>query len=216
MLLRGTKQSKFKIATLRSRWQISDIKLLKHKWNASVWRMQFKGVILTTLCVMPVKTMTKNNGWHLLSTFYMSWLLLPYTYKLFSNLLLYSIENFMRISGKKLVILSLTLISTCAVALGGTYALGFFQDWTWTNAAQTQTSLVQTLRMQAIQQLIDNKFTHFATMPFGPGNDNMHITGSMTYPDYPDYVVKTNIFLQDDLDVLLAKKMKEQPVARSF
>ncbi|HBB04773.1 TPA: hypothetical protein DCZ39_07975 [Patescibacteria group bacterium] len=70
--------------------------------------------------------------------------------------------------------------------------------------------------MQAIQQLIDNKFTHFATMPFGPGNDNMHITGSMTYPDYPDYVVKTNIFLQDDLDVLLAKKMKEQPVARSF
>lgn len=53
-------------------------------------------------------------------------------------------------------------------------------------------------------------------MPFGPGNDNMHITGSMTYPDYPDYVVKTNISLQDDLDVLLAKKMKEQPAARSF
>lgn len=68
--------------------------------------------------------------------------------------------------------------------------------------------LLQNLRIQAIQQLIEKKFDRFATMPFGPGNDNMHLTGSTTYPDYPDYIVNTGIQLQDDLDILLEKKIQ--------
>jgi len=32
----------------------------------------------------------------------------------------------------------------------------------------------------------------------------------MTYPDYPDYVVNTGVAMEDDLDILLEKKMSEQ------
>ncbi len=51
-------------------------------------------------------------------------------------------------------------------------------------------------------------------MPFGPGNDNMHLTWSQVYPNYPEYLVNTGINLEDDLDILLEKKI--QNTARSF
>lgn len=91
--------------------------------------------------------------------------------------------------------------------LGKTFALGLFQEGIWWN----QEELLQDLRIQAIQQLIDKKFDHFVTMPFGPGNENMHLTWSMTYPEYPGYFVNTGIVVQDDLDILLEKKIEEQP-----
>ncbi len=67
-----------------------------------------------------------------------------------------------------------------------------------------------------IQQLIDKKFDRFATIPFGPSNDTMHITWSMTYPDYPKYIVVTGIQLQDDLDVLIQKKLQTVDISLSL
>ncbi|MFA7717691.1 MAG: VanW family protein [Candidatus Absconditabacterales bacterium] len=78
-----------------------------------------------------------------------------------------------------------------------------------------QEKSLPSLRIQAIQQLIDKGFNHFQTIPFGPGSDHMHLTGSMTYPDYPDYVVVTGIQIQDDLDILLEKKIQEYAGDRS-
>jgi hypothetical protein len=76
--------------------------------------------------------------------------------------------------------------------------------------------LVQDLRIQAIQQLIEKKFDRFVTIPFGPGSDNMHLTGSTTYPDYPDYIVNTGIQINDDLDILLEKKIQKLNNDRPF
>lgn len=107
----------------------------------------------------------------------------------------------MNISGRRILLLLsvsvLTLVSTLA------FAFGYFQEGTWSS----QNQLAQTLRIQAIQLLIQNKFDRFVTMPFGPGNDNMHLTWSQVYPDYPEYTVNTGIDLEDDLDILLKKKI---------
>ncbi|MBU0627143.1 hypothetical protein KKG31_02815 [Patescibacteria group bacterium] len=65
------------------------------------------------------------------------------------------------------------------------------------------------MRIKAIQILIEQKFDRFATMPFAPGSDTMHITGAMTYPNYPNYFMTTGIGLEDDLDLLLKKKIQE-------
>jgi hypothetical protein len=70
-----------------------------------------------------------------------------------------------------------------------------------------QEEFMHTLRMQAITILIENKFDHFETMPFGPGNDALHISGSTSYPQYPNYVVNKEIEVKDDLDILLEKKI---------
>lgn len=112
----------------------------------------------------------------------------------------------MNISVKKIIIIFFALVSTLAVAFG------LFQEWTWWK----QETLVQSLRIQAIQQLIDKKFDHFVTMPFGPGNDNIHLTGSLTFPDFPEYTVHTGIQLQDDLDILLEKKIQDFDADRPF
>lgn len=61
--------------------------------------------------------------------------------------------------GKKIIISALTLISSVALAFG------FFQEG---SAASDQNQLLHDLRITAIQQLIDKKYTHFMTMPFGP------------------------------------------------
>ena len=80
----------------------------------------------------------------------------------------------------------------------------------------SQEQLSHALRMNMIQQLIDKKFNRFVTIPFGPSNDTMHITWSMTYPDYPEYIVATGIQLQDDLDVLIQKKLQTVDISRSL
>lgn len=91
-------------------------------------------------------------------------------------------------------------------------AFGFLQEDSWSS----QNQLVQTLRIQAIQQLIDKKFDRFVTMPFGPGSDNIHLTWSQVYPEYPDYYLNTGLTVQDDLDILLLKKIEELYVNRSW
>lgn len=120
----------------------------------------------------------------------------------------------MKQSGKRIFILLGAIVLTFASTVA--FAFGFFQEGTWTNVSQEQEKLLQNLRIQAVQQLIDKKFTRFATMPFGPGNDNMHLSWSMTYPNYPEYTVKTGISLQDDLDILLQKKVQELDAQRPF
>jgi len=106
----------------------------------------------------------------------------------------------MRKSGKNIFVLfawlMMIFISTIA------FAFGIFQEGDWWDQ-----QLVQSLRIRAIQQLIAKKFDRFVTMPFGPGNDNMHLNWTTTYPWYPDYTVKTSINIQDDLDILLEKKI---------
>lgn len=111
-------------------------------------------------------------------------------------------------SGKKVFIYLIGLF----LILVSTVALGFFQEGTWWD----QEAFMRDLRLQAIQQLIDTWFNHFVTMPLGPGNDNMHLTWSMTYPDYPDYFLTTWVQLQDDLDVLLETKIQEYAAKRSL
>jgi len=101
-------------------------------------------------------------------------------------------------SVKKIILLVLTVVSLFAVVFG------FFQEASWSS----QDHVMHNLRIQAIQQLIQKKFNRFVTIPFGPGNDIMHLTWSITYPDYPDYTVTTGINLQDDLDLLLEKKLQ--------
>ncbi|MFA6256557.1 MAG: VanW family protein [Candidatus Absconditabacterales bacterium] len=112
--------------------------------------------------------------------------------------------------GKRILIVfsgfTVLFVSTLAVAFG------FFQEGTGGN----QEVLVQDLRIQAIQQLIEKKFDRFVTIPFGPGSDNMHLTGSTTYPDYPDYIVNTGIQINDDLDILLEKKIQKLNNDRPF
>lgn len=100
----------------------------------------------------------------------------------------------------------MTLLSTLA------FAFGFFQE----GNSSTQDLFFQTLRIQAVQQLIDKKFDHFVTMPFGPGNDNIHLSGSTSYPDFPSYTVHTGIQYIDDLDTLLEKKIQSMDSARPF
>jgi len=111
-----------------------------------------------------------------------------------------------RISKKILILfagVTLLLVSTIVFARSGT-------------AGVTTWGLMHEVRMQAIQQLITSKFDRFVTMPFGPGNDHMHVTWSLTYPDYPDYLVTTGIDLQDDLDILLEKKIQTLESERPF
>lgn len=102
---------------------------------------------------------------------------------------------------RKLFILSILLLS----ALVSTIAFSFFQEGGW----EDKEELMQALRIQSINQLIESNFDRFITMPFWPGYDNIHLTGSMTYPDYPDYYLNTWIDLQDDLDILLTNKVDE-------
>lgn len=52
-------------------------------------------------------------------------------------------------------------------------------------------------------------------MPFGPGSDFVHLTWSQVYPAYPEYYVTTGIVVEDDLDVLLLKKIEEVYAHRS-
>ena len=107
---------------------------------------------------------------------------------------------------RKIFIFFLAIVSTLAVAFG------FFQEGTWLS----QNQLFQALRVQVIQQLIDAKFDHFVTMPFGPGSDNLHLTWSLVYPDYPEYTFTTDIDVQDDLDILLEKKIQDLASDRPF
>lgn len=108
-------------------------------------------------------------------------------------------------------IMNISKKNIVAVAVGSflifvsTIAFGFLQENNWWE----QDNFVQSLRTQAIQQLIDYGFNHFATLPFGPGNDNIHLTGSISYPDFPDYTVNTGIVVKDDLDVLLENKVQK-------
>lgn len=113
-------------------------------------------------------------------------------------------------SGKKIIILLvvsiLTLVSTLA------FAYGYLQEEKWSS----QNQLIQNIRIQTIQQLIDKKFNRFITIPFGPGNDFVHLTWSMNYPEYPGYMLNTGINLEDDLDILLEKKIQELYNERSL
>jgi len=110
-------------------------------------------------------------------------------------------------SGKRLLVLLmaflLTIVSTIAFA---------YQEET----SSTQNTLFQALRVQAIQLLIEKKFDHFVTMPFGPGSDNIHLTWSQVYPNYPEYFLNTGINLQDDLDKILEKKILNMNNDRPF
>ena len=107
---------------------------------------------------------------------------------------------------KKILVTFLSLVSLLAVAFG------FFQEVPSTS----QNQLSQTLRIQAIQQLIEKKFNHFVTMPFGPGNDSVHLSWSQIYPEYPDYYVNTWVNVEDDLDKILEKKIQELDADRPF
>lgn len=116
--------------------------------------------------------------------------------------------------GKKIIILLVSAFLLIVSSLA--FALGFFQEGTWIISSQSQESFVQELRIQAIQQLIEQKFDRFVTMPFGPGNDFMHLSGSQVYPDYPGYLVTTGIDVQDDLDILLENKIQEFDTVHPF
>ena len=60
-----------------------------------------------------------------------------------------------------------------ALALSAvTVARSFVQDMD----ATTSMTLLQTLRIQMIDQLVTEGFDRFVTMPFGPGSDHIHLT----------------------------------------
>ncbi len=118
----------------------------------------------------------------------------------------------MNASVKKIIfwIVGVSLCSLFPIAI----AIGFFQwnQWDqWDPASQ-----YHDLRIQVLQKLIEKSFNHFVTVPFGPGNDTMHLTWSLTYPDYPDYMLNKTLDLKDDLDVLLEKKLQEHSLGHNI
>jgi len=106
----------------------------------------------------------------------------------------------------KKLLFGILLISS---ELGVMFALGTFAANDTESPASHQDQFMQDVRINAVKQLVASGFDRFVTLPLGRGNDFMHITGSMTYPDYPDYVMATGIVLEDDLDQLLVEKMKK-------
>lgn len=108
---------------------------------------------------------------------------------------------------KRIVIFVLVFVALLLSA--ATFARSYFQEtdgWSTT---------LHTLRMQAIQLLIDTGFEKFQTMPMGPGSDFLHLTWSQVYPEYPEYYITTGIVVQDDLDELLLEKIDEAYANRS-
>lgn len=86
-------------------------------------------------------------------------------------------------------------------------ALGLFQFNFGSMSQQEQNILVEEIRISLVKQLIENNFDRFETMPFGPGYDNIVMTGNQEYPNYPKFLVKNNIVEKDDLDILIEKKL---------
>ncbi len=115
----------------------------------------------------------------------------------------------MKLSLKKILILFFVSLSVLCSAV--TVALNLSQK----EQQSQQATLLHAFRIQSLQVLIDKWFSGFVTMPFGPGNDFVHLTGSQLYPSYPDYYVTSGISVQDDLDVLLLKKIEEVYAHRS-
>ncbi|MEI7563709.1 MAG: hypothetical protein WCJ39_09060 [bacterium] len=69
-------------------------------------------------------------------------------------------------SGKKICI----LLVASLLPIVSTIAFAYQED------ISPQHTLLQAVRVQAIQLLIEKNFDHFVTMPFGPGSDNIHLT----------------------------------------
>lgn len=113
-------------------------------------------------------------------------------------------SSFMR----KLIVFILVFVALLLTA--ATFAVNYRQD-----TDQSQDSVLHTLRIQAIQALIASGFDRFVTMPLGPGSDFLHLTWSQVYPEYPGYYVTTGVTVQDDLDLLLSKKIEELYAHRS-
>ena len=111
---------------------------------------------------------------------------------------------------RRIVIFVLVFIALLLSAV--TFAISYSQD----TDEGTQATLLHTLRIQAIQSLIEKGFDKFETMPFGPGSDFLHLTWNQVYPNYPEYYMNSGINVQDDLDELLLKKMNELYANRSW
>jgi len=151
-----------------------------------------------------------DNNWHFSCKINLYWLFDLYLYYIdVSNHVFLVFRLPMKFSIKRIIIIFLVSISVLFSAV--TVARSFSSD----ADESTQTNLLQQLRIQALQILIDSGFNRFMTMPFGPGSDFVHLTWSQVYPDYPDYYVTTGINVQDDLDILLLKKIEELYANRS-
>ena len=72
-----------------------------------------------------------------------------------------------------------------------------------------RTLLLHTLRIEALGALLDQGFDRFATFPFGPGYDFIHLTGAQSTGDYPTFYLTTGIDVHDDLDQLILQKIDQ-------
>lgn len=199
---------------------VISIKVLKQGGNASVCLLALDGIILTSLAFMLVTLFCFGVFLLLFFSFidtfilfsisidllFLIFITFSYKNKRFSLCYFLFYHHHMNHLGKKIIVLGMTIISSVAIAFG------FLQE----GASSDQNTLLHDLRIQAIQQLIDKEFTHFVTMPFGPWNDSMHLSGLQTYPNFPSFTVTTWIIIKDDLDILLEKKIQNMDVSRPF
>ncbi len=111
---------------------------------------------------------------------------------------------------RRLIVFILLFIALLFSAF--TFARSFTQDL----SESEQNTLLQELRIQAIQMLISKNFDHFITMPFWPGSDFVHLTWSQVAPEYPSYYMTTGIIVEDDLDIILLKKIEDLYTNRSW
>lgn len=115
--------------------------------------------------------------------------------------LIFSIS--MSFSIKKIFIV--LLLSIFVLLSAATVAISYFDYHDDTD----RTLLLHALRIDALEALLDQGFDRFATFPFGPGYDFIHLTGSYTVETYPDYYMTTGIDLHDDLDQLILQKIDQ-------
>jgi hypothetical protein len=97
------------------------------------------------------------------------------------------------------------LLSIFFLLSAATVAVSYFNNYDDTD----RILLLHTLRINALETLLDQGFDRFATFPFGPGYDFIHLTGSQTTQTYPDYYLTTGITLDDDLDQLILQKIDQ-------
>lgn len=103
---------------------------------------------------------------------------------------------------RKIIIFLLVFVALLLTA--ATFAINV-QD----SDTSVQDSTLRSLRLHTIQTLITSGFDRFVTMPLGPGSDFFHLTWSQDYPEYPDFYLTTGMNVQDDLDILLVKKIED-------
>jgi len=121
----------------------------------------------------------------------------------------------MKQSKKILLILWVTTILMSIFGITTTFGLQIetnrqisSKESTWNHKPKTQNQIMQKLRIQTIQNLIENNFDHFKTIPFGPGSDQINLREPIISSEYPDFILHQKITKQDDLDILLEKKLQ--------